>query len=40
MNSVLLQVACVSADPSQRESWPLEFNLRQPEPGDTEQIDD
>jgi molecular chaperone DnaK (HSP70) len=35
----LLQVACVSADPSQRESWPLEFNLRQSEPGDTEQID-
>jgi molecular chaperone DnaK (HSP70) len=33
----LLQVACVSADPRQRESWPLEFNLRQAEPG--EQID-
>jgi molecular chaperone DnaK (HSP70) len=33
----LLQVACVSADPRQRESWPLEFNLRQLEPG--EQID-
>ena len=24
----LLQVACVSADPSIRQSWPLEFNLR------------
>ena len=35
----LLQVACVSADPSRQESWPLEFNLRQPEPGKTEQID-
>jgi hypothetical protein len=33
----LLQVACVSADPRQRESWPLEFNLRQLEP--EEQID-
>jgi uncharacterized protein DUF3731 len=35
----LLQVACVSADPSQPESWPLEFNLRQPEPGNAERID-
>jgi molecular chaperone DnaK (HSP70) len=25
----LLQVACVSADPNQHESWPLEFNLRE-----------
>ena len=24
----LLRVACVSADPAIRESWPLEFNLR------------
>jgi molecular chaperone DnaK (HSP70) len=35
----LLQVACVSADPSQHESWPLEFNLRQREPGNEEQMD-
>lgn len=35
----LLQVACVSADPSQHESWPLEFNLRQHEPGNEEQMD-
>ena len=35
----LLQVACVSADPSQPESWPLEFNLRQHEPGNEEQMD-
>src|SRR4029077_4683592 len=35
----LLQVACVSADPGQHESWPLEFNLRQHEPGNGEQMD-
>jgi molecular chaperone DnaK (HSP70) len=35
----LLQVACVSADSSQNESWPLEFNLRQHEPGNKEQMD-
>jgi molecular chaperone DnaK (HSP70) len=35
----LLQVACVSADPSQHDSWPLEFNLRQLEPGNEEQMD-
>ena len=29
----LLQVACVSADPSVKQSWPLEFNLRPHEPG-------
>jgi molecular chaperone DnaK (HSP70) len=35
----LLQVACVSAGPNQHESWPLEFNLRQHEPGNEEQMD-
>jgi hypothetical protein len=35
----LLQVACVSADPNQHESWPLEFNLRPHEPGKEEQRD-
>jgi molecular chaperone DnaK (HSP70) len=35
----LLQVACVSSDPSQYESWPLEFNLRQHQPGNEEQMD-
>jgi hypothetical protein len=29
----LLQVACVSADPRVKQSWPLEFNLRPHEPG-------
>ena len=29
----LLQVACVSADPSVKQSWPLEFNLRPHESG-------
>jgi molecular chaperone DnaK (HSP70) len=29
----LLQVSCVSADPSIRQSWPLEFNLRPHEQG-------
>jgi molecular chaperone DnaK (HSP70) len=35
----LLQVACVSDDPRQHESWPLEFNLRQREPANKEQVD-
>lgn len=35
----LLQVACVSSNPSRHESWPLEFNLRQHEPDNTEQIE-
>ena len=35
----LLQVACVSVDPNQHESWPLEFNLRPHEPGTEEQSD-
>jgi molecular chaperone DnaK (HSP70) len=30
----LLQVSCVSADPSIRQCWPLEFNLRSHEPDD------
>ncbi len=30
----LLQVACVSADPRVKQSWPLEFNLRPHEPGE------
>jgi molecular chaperone DnaK (HSP70) len=35
----LLQVACVSSDPNQRESWPLEFNLREYEKaGDDESV--
>jgi molecular chaperone DnaK (HSP70) len=37
----LLQVACVSADPKQHESWPLEFNLREhdeKQTGDDESI--
>jgi molecular chaperone DnaK (HSP70) len=29
----LLKVACQSADPRVKQSWPLEFNLRQQEPG-------
>jgi molecular chaperone DnaK (HSP70) len=34
----LLQVACVRSAPGQPESWPLEFNLRQHEPGNEEQL--
>lgn len=30
----LLQVACQSADPRVKQSWPLEFNLRQNQPGE------
>jgi molecular chaperone DnaK (HSP70) len=30
----LLKVACQSADPGIKQSWPLEFNLRQQEPGE------
>ncbi|HEY5742921.1 MAG TPA: Hsp70 family protein, partial [Terrimicrobiaceae bacterium] len=32
----LLKVACVSADPKVKQSWPLEFNLRPPDPGEEE----
>jgi len=36
MNALgLLQVSCVSADPSIQQSWPLEFNLRPHEQGST-----
>jgi molecular chaperone DnaK (HSP70) len=36
----LLQVACVSADPNQHESWALEFNLREHEPGNEKDAGD
>jgi molecular chaperone DnaK (HSP70) len=37
MNALgLLQIACVSAEPSIRQNWPLEFNLRPHEQGDGE----
>jgi len=36
----LLQVACISADPSVQASFPLEFNLRPHEPGRANQFDD
>jgi molecular chaperone DnaK (HSP70) len=37
MNALgLLQIACVSAEPSTRQNWPLEFNLRPHEQGDGE----
>jgi molecular chaperone DnaK (HSP70) len=35
----LLQVACVSADPSVREIWPLEFNLRAHESSSEDQME-
>jgi molecular chaperone DnaK (HSP70) len=35
----LLQVACVSADPSLCETWPLEFNLRAHERGSEDQME-
>jgi len=35
----LLQIACVSADPSIGETWPLEFNLRPHEPGGETQLE-
>jgi molecular chaperone DnaK (HSP70) len=35
----LLQLACVSADPGLRETWPLEFNLRPHESGTERQGD-
>ncbi|HEY0790409.1 MAG TPA: Hsp70 family protein [Chthoniobacterales bacterium] len=36
----LLQVACISAAPNVRASWPLEFNLRPHEPGGASRFDE
>jgi molecular chaperone DnaK (HSP70) len=35
----LLQIACISAEPYVRETWPLEFNLRPHEPGGETQME-